>query len=74
MGDVIYATFGRDSEVYLTKAELAKRLGYTVRHVEKLTALGLPSTMDGRRRVYRETECRNWLIQREREGVEAYAR
>lgn len=74
MGDLIHVSFSREPEAVLKKAELAHRLGYTVRHIEKLTALGMPSKIVGRCRVYRETECRNWLSQRDRKGVEAYAR
>lgn len=65
MGTVVHVNFG-DSEVLLTKDQLAKRLGYSRRHIEKLTAAGMPSRLRGIRRFYRETECRNWLIQSRR--------
>lgn len=70
MGTVVYADFGRD-EIQLSKKELATRLGYTTRHIEKLTAEGMPSEMEGVRRVYKETAARNWLGRHERRVANA---
>lgn len=63
---VIHVNFRREPEVELTKDELAQRLGYSRRHVEKLTALGMPSRLVGIQRLYKETECRNWLSRHDR--------
>lgn len=65
MTNVVYVDFGREERL-LNKEQIAKRLGYTVRTVEKLTAEGMPSEIKGIRRMYKETACRNWLAQRER--------
>lgn len=67
MGDVIHVNFGGD-EVSLDKEELAIALHRSVSWVEKMTKLGMPSTIRGRRRVYMESACRNWLGQHERGG------
>jgi hypothetical protein len=59
MGTVVHVDFGQDR--LLGKSELGKRLGRSVRGVEELTAQGMPSRIEGVRRVYKETACRNWL-------------
>lgn len=64
MGDVIYARFG--PEPLLSKAELGEALDRSVRWVEQKTAQGMPSTIDGSRRMYYESECRNWLAGQDR--------
>lgn len=68
MGTVHFIDFGRN-EPLLTKKELAARLGYSERWIEHLQAEGMPSRIDGVRRVYKETAVRNWLTAHEREGV-----
>lgn len=45
----------------LTKAELAERLGYSVRWIEGKLAEGMPSQMYRGKRVFREEEVRAWL-------------
>lgn len=73
MGNVVHVNFG-DEEVSLNKHEIAKRLGYSVRWVEELTRQEiLPSTIRGRRRLYKETECRNAIAQHERGAAHATA-
>lgn len=71
LGTVVYHDFG--AEVALTKTELAARLGCSKRHVEKLLAEGMPHTIHGRRKVFKETRVRNWLSERDRKEA-AYAR
>jgi hypothetical protein len=59
MGELVYANFGESR--LLGKSPLGKALGRSVRWVEERTAEGMPSSLKGRRRVYKETDCRNWL-------------
>lgn len=67
MGDLVHITFG--NEPLIDKAELADRLGYSKRTVEKLVAEGMPSTIFGVCRVFRESAARNWLAHQDRKGT-----
>lgn len=68
MGDVIFHDFG-GREVVLCKTEIANVLGVDVRTIERLTKQGMPSRIEGIRRMFKESECRNWLAQRERSAA-----
>lgn len=59
---LIHVDFGQDR--LLGKEELGNALGRSVRWVEERTAEGMPSRIEGVRRVYKETACRNWLAKR----------
>ena len=67
MGDLVFIDFTRDEPI-LTKDEIAQRLGYDKRTIERLTKEGMPADIFGIRRVYKEAACRNWLAQRDRKG------
>jgi predicted DNA-binding transcriptional regulator AlpA len=64
MGVVIPVDFRREWP-WLSKREIAQKLGRSVRWVELRTAEGLPSELIGIRRMYRESEVRNWLAREE---------
>lgn len=64
VGDVIRVGFRLESEeILLSKREIGDKLGYSVRHIEKLAALGMPSEVWGRRRMYRQTQALKWLVE-----------
>lgn len=67
MGTVIYVGFQPpEPELSLTKQELGNRLGYSKRHIEKLTAEGMPSEVEGITRLYKLSTCVLWLLETER--------
>lgn len=72
MSNVRYVDFGGQA-VELAKSEIAGRLGYCERTIEKFTAEGMPSRMRGRRRTWQEAQCRNWLNSQGKGGI-AHAR
>lgn len=59
---VVHVDFGQDR--LLGKEALGNTLGRSVRWVEERTAEGMPSRIEGIRRVYTETAARNWLTGR----------
>lgn len=52
-----------DAEPWVRKPAVAKHLNCTVRHVEKLTAAGMPSIKIGGMRRYRLSAVDAWLDQ-----------
>ena len=57
---MIHIDFGGD-EIALSKKRLAVNLRRSTRWVELRTREGMPSTMDGNRRMFRMTVVRAWL-------------
>lgn len=68
MGVVVQGNFGRSSAVELTKKQFAAhpRVRRSTRWVEQQIAKGLPSRMDGNRRMFPLDDCLAWLESRER--------
>ena len=66
MGEVIHADFGRTAPTTLSKKELAFRLRRSTRWVEMRVRDGMPSHMDGFRRMFNLSEVEAWLEGRER--------
>jgi excisionase family DNA binding protein len=53
-------------ELYLTRRQLAERLGIGLSTVDKFVRLGMPSYTWGiRTRRFRVSECERWLRERE---------
>jgi hypothetical protein len=68
MGVVLQGNFGRSSAVELTKKQFAAhpRIRRSKRWVELRVREGLPSRMEGHRRIFPLDECLAWLESRER--------
>jgi excisionase family DNA binding protein len=54
----------RDWEPWLSKRQLAVRLGYSTRWVELRVRDGMPSRMVGAQRRFRMSEVESWLERR----------
>lgn len=61
VGQVIAVDFGRSEEIPVSKRELAARLRRSRRWVELRVSEGMPSWVDGNRRMFRLSEVRTWL-------------
>jgi hypothetical protein len=64
-GNLVVVDFG-GSEVPLTKTQLAAQLNRSRRWVELRMGEGLPSTLDGSRRMFLLSEARDWLAARQK--------
>jgi hypothetical protein len=62
MGDVIHVNFGA-SDPLLTKRQLSQhpKIRRSTRWLEQRVAEGMPSQMDGNRRMFRLSEVLAWL-------------
>lgn len=62
MGTVVPVSFEEaEPEISLSKKQLAAKLRFSCRHIEKLGAEGMPSRPCGRRRVYKVSEVLRWF-------------
>lgn len=68
MGVLVQGNFGRASAVELTKQQFAQhpRIRRSRRWVELRVREGMPSHMDGNRRMFPLDDCLAWLESRER--------
>lgn len=60
-GNLAVVDFGRTTEPELTKKQVAAALSRSPRWVELQVRAGMPSRMDGIRRMFLLSECRDWL-------------
>jgi hypothetical protein len=68
MGVLLQGNFGRSSTVELTKKQLSQhpRIRRSTRWIEQQVAKGMPSRMDGNRRMFPLYDVLAWLDRRER--------
>jgi hypothetical protein len=68
MGKLLHGNFARTAPVVLTKRQFAEhpRIRRSPRWVELQVAKGLPSHMDGSRRMFPLEECLTWLESRKK--------
>lgn len=61
MGEVIDFPGRADADLWVTKKQLARQVGYSTRWVEQRVADGLPSRMEGGRRMFPLRSSLEWI-------------